>query len=114
MSKFYSTIQGCAGEATRRGTERSGIRSSVQSYEGSVITELSEVDGKIILHIDTAKDSRSSLSDRVFRGTIQEFNEAMQLLKDIKEKKVTITRHRAKSNRQLKLEKAFGIDLGDK
>lgn len=105
MSKFYSTIQGCAGEATRRGTGNSGIRASVQSYEGSIITRLEEVNGETILSIDTATDSRSTFGDRKFRGTITEFNEAMQLLKDIKEKKVSVTRHRAKSNTQLQIDK---------
>ena len=71
MAKFYSTIQGSAGEATRRGTANSGIRASVQSYDGSVITRLESKDDEIILSIDTSDDSRSSWGNRQFRGTIK-------------------------------------------
>ena len=53
MAKFYSTIQGSAGEATRRGTANSGVRASVQSYDGSVITSLESKGDEIILSIDT-------------------------------------------------------------
>lgn len=84
MAKFYSTIQGSAGEATRRGTENSGIRASVQSYSGSVITRLESEDDKIILSVDTSNDSRSSWGNRQFRGTIEEFNEMCDLYKKIK------------------------------
>ncbi len=38
MSKFYGQINGGRGTATRTGHQ--GIRASVQSYDGSVITEL--------------------------------------------------------------------------
>lgn len=107
MSKFYSTIQGQAGEATRRGSSSSGIRASVQSYDGSLIARLEDVEGQVILSLDTSDDSRSDCADRQFRGTIEEFNSICQLYKEIKEGKVSITRHREKSNKQLGLERAF-------
>ena len=84
MAKFYSTIQGSAGEATRRGTANSGIRASVQSYDGSVITRLESKDDEIILSIDTSDDSRSSWGNRQFRGTIKEFYDMCDLYKIIK------------------------------
>lgn len=48
MAKFYGQTIGCASTvATRRGSAKSGIKSTVQSWEGSVITELNEnEDGK--------------------------------------------------------------------
>lgn len=92
MAKFYSTIQGSAGEATRRGTASSGIRASVQSYDGSVITSLESKGDEIILSIDTSDDSRSSFGNRQFRGTIKEFNEMCDLYKKIKSGEVKIAR----------------------
>lgn len=72
MSKFYATIQGQAGEATRRGSVNSGIRASVQSWNGSVITDLSEdKDGKTIVSVSFSNDS-SSYGREVFKGTISE------------------------------------------
>ena len=89
MAKVYSTIQGSAGEATRRGTANSGIRASVQSYDGSVITRLESKDDEIILSIDTSDDS---WGNRQFRGTIKEFNEMCDLYKKIKSGEVKIAR----------------------
>ena len=40
MARFYSSIQGARGEATRLGHTNSGIRASTQSYTGSVITQM--------------------------------------------------------------------------
>ena len=77
MSKFYATIQGQAGEATRRGSASSGIRASVQSWNGSVITRLDEIDDKEILIIETSKDSKSC-GDRVFKGSIKQFENIME------------------------------------
>jgi hypothetical protein len=38
MARFYSTIQGGRGEATRLGHATSGVRAAAQSFTGSVIT----------------------------------------------------------------------------
>ena len=45
MSKFYSSIQGERGEATRCGHRE--IRASAQSFDGSIIVSMCEKDGKI-------------------------------------------------------------------
>ena len=83
MAKFYGTVQGCRGEATRLGTSNSGMRASVQSYDGSIITRVENVDGENIFSIDTSDDSRSSWGNRKFRGTLEQFNEMMDLVNKI-------------------------------
>lgn len=45
MSHFYGTMQGQAGEATRRGSRLSGLSMHSASWEGSVSVRLSEKDG---------------------------------------------------------------------
>ena len=73
MAKFYGQTIGCAStSATRRGSAKSGIKSTVQSWEGSVITELNEnKDGKIILQVSVSNES-SSYGNLIFTGTIDE------------------------------------------
>lgn len=72
MAKFYGSIQGNRGAATRMG--HSGIKASVQSWDGSVITELSYNDkGQLLVDVSVAKDESSAYGQRVFLGTIDEF-----------------------------------------
>lgn len=73
MAKFYGQVSGSANTvATRRGSANSGIKASVQSWNGSVITELSEdKDGQTIVSVSFSNDS-SSYGKEVFKGTISE------------------------------------------
>lgn len=94
MSTFYSSIKGCRGEATRCGTFASGIRSSVQSYDGSIICNMDYSSDKKALLVRVGTSDRSSCYSNgpEFSGTFDEFNELLLLAKDIKEGKVVITR----------------------
>lgn len=108
MAKTYCTCVGMAGEATRRGG-KDGCRASVQSYDGSIIVKnyYDENDNLKVI-VGTSGGSKSSEITRTeFKGTFEEFNNLLELAHDIKIGKVSITRHREKSNRQLKLERAF-------
>lgn len=40
MARFYGSVQGGRGEATRLGHATTGLRASAQSYSGSVIVEV--------------------------------------------------------------------------
>lgn len=72
MAKFYGSIQGNRGAATRMGHQ--SIKASVQSYDGSVITELSYNDeGQLLVDVSVAKDESSTYGQRVFLGTVEEF-----------------------------------------
>jgi hypothetical protein len=73
MAKFYGSIQGNRGAATRMGHQ--SIKASVQSYDGSVITELSyNEEGQLLVDVSVAKDESTSYrGTRLFYGTLDEF-----------------------------------------
>jgi hypothetical protein len=70
MAKFYGSIQGSRGAATRIG--HSNIKSSVQSYDGSVITYLSYDEDTLMVEVCVAKES-TTYGRRIFYGTFDEF-----------------------------------------
>ena len=75
MAKFYGTIQGNRGAATRMG--HSLIKSSVQSYDGSVITYLSYDEDKLMVEV-CVSDESSSYGKRIFYGTFEEFKTKLE------------------------------------
>ena len=70
MSKFYGSIQGNRGAATRVG--HSIIKSSVQSYDGSIINYLSYDEDKLMVEVCVSEGS-SNYGRRIFYGTFDEF-----------------------------------------
>lgn len=72
MSTFYGMLQGNRGAVTRGGSRSSGIKASTQSWDGSVITELSYENDKLMVTISTATGS-SSYGSRIFHGTFEEY-----------------------------------------
>lgn len=78
MSKFYGSIQGNRGVATRGGSSSSGIKSSVQSWNGSVINELSyNSNGELCIRVEVAEGS-SRYGSLIFSGTVEEFKEKLR------------------------------------
>lgn len=72
MSKFYGSIWGSRGEATRGGSRF--IHTAAQSWDGSVITELSYNDGgQLMVDVGIYRGSGSSWEYRIFSGTFDEF-----------------------------------------
>jgi hypothetical protein len=72
MSTFYGSLQGNRGEATRAGSRDSGIRASVQSWHGSVISKLYEEDGQTFARIGVADRSCAFADRTLFDGTIDD------------------------------------------
>ena len=70
MSKLYGSIQGCRGAATRCGT--SLMKSSVQSWDGSVINYMSYEGDKLMVEVCVSKES-SAYGRRIFYGTFDDF-----------------------------------------
>ena len=70
MSKLYGSIQGNRGSATRCGT--SLMKSSVQSYDGSVINYMSYEGDKLMVEVCVSNES-SAYGRRIFCGTFEEF-----------------------------------------
>ena len=74
MSKFYGQVEGSAQTiASRRGFR--DIKSSVQSYDGSVITRLFyDDDGVLNVNIQVSDDT-SFYGRSIFTGTFEEFKD---------------------------------------
>ena len=70
MSKFYGSVQGNRGAATRGG--HNIIKTSAQSYDGSVITELTYEEETLMVRVSTDEGS-SSYGSTIFYGTFNEF-----------------------------------------
>ena len=70
MAKFYGSIQGSRGAATRTGG--SLMKSSVQSYDGSVITYMSYDEDKLMVEVCVSNES-SAYGRRIFYGTFEEY-----------------------------------------
>lgn len=108
MSKFYGMVRGNRGASTRGGSANSGFKATAQSYDGSVITCLDyDQNNNLKVRIELAEGS-TTYGDVAFSGTFEELKESMKLLQEIKEGKVSIVRHREKSNKMKQLEKIFG------
>ena len=77
MAKYYGTVQGNRGAATRIGSASSGITASAQSWNGSLIAYIHDGDGdEPIFDIEIANGS-SAYGSRVFSGTLRELKEKL-------------------------------------
>lgn len=77
MSVFYGQVTGQASTtASRRGSVNSGLRVSAQSWEGSVITKLTQVDGKTMVEIQISDES-STTGRQYFYGSIDQLKEVL-------------------------------------
>ena len=73
MSKFYGQLQGKAKyRATRCGTGVSRIRASVQSFDGSIITELFYEGKDLCIRVEHSDDS-GFYGFCIFEGTVERF-----------------------------------------
>ena len=71
MAAFFGQVNGGRGTATRIGHRN--IRTSAQSYDGSIQTELTYNDeGKLMVDVRT-DDYSTSYGRRIFYGTFEEF-----------------------------------------
>ena len=101
MSKFFGQTLGYTKNgssrtiASRTGSE--GIRSSVQSWEGSLSAELyySKHDELQVL-LEYSKDSTFYGSEILFNGSFEKLKRGFDLLKDIESGKCSVVRHRQK------------------
>lgn len=71
MAAFFGQVNGGRGTATRAGHRN--IVAAAQSYDGSVVTELTyNNEGKLMVRIDTSECS-SYYGSMIFYGTFEEF-----------------------------------------
>lgn len=72
MAKFYGTVKGAKGPASRTGTKDSGIEAVAQSWKGSVSVRMYEVEDKTQVEISVERGSTSMPGKSIFRGTLEE------------------------------------------
>ncbi len=79
MSKLYGSLQGCRGEATRCGSKDSGMRASIQSWNGSLVSymDLDEND-KPIITLKISKGSACYGEETIFRGSLEELKKKLK------------------------------------
>lgn len=78
MATFYGQISGNRGTASRLGSMQSGLKVSAQSWNGSVITQLS-YDSKDTLKIKLSIDDGSSFyGETMFNGTLEELKAVLK------------------------------------
>ena len=79
MSMFYGQVEGQAETiASRRGSRNSGIKTSAQSWEGSVIVRMHEgEDGEPRVDIQISNDS-DFWGQSYFYGTIDELKTQLE------------------------------------
>ena len=74
MSTYYGQVIGSAETvASRRGTSKSGIRASAQSWDGSVIVVMRK--GRVEIEISNGSDAYGYTE---FSGTIDELKTALR------------------------------------
>ena len=97
MAKTYATLTGARSTLTQRGGN-DGVRTSCQSYDGSIcVSNWYDDSGNLRVRVGT-NDGSSCYSDwgsEEFNGTFQEFKDLLKLAADIKRGKVSVVRHRS-------------------
>ena len=75
MSKYYGQVSGQARTtASRRGSAASGIKSSVQSWDGSIIMYLRDTrHGENQLRVEAKLDDSSFSGETIFDGPLKDF-----------------------------------------
>ena len=78
MAKFYAQAQGNRGLVHCMGSEASGIWTSAQSYDGSVITRLwYDSAGNLMVQIQTNDSSSTCGQETLFSGSFLELKERL-------------------------------------
>ena len=77
MAKYYGTVKGNRGAATRIGSSSSGLMTSAQSWNGSLITYVHDGKGSEPVFDIEISEGSSVYGSRVFSGTLRELKERL-------------------------------------
>lgn len=72
MAHFYGTLQGQRGEATRLGTESSGMTVKAASWAGAIKTTLFVKDGKDCYRVEQVRHHNAGVDQVLAEGVIGE------------------------------------------
>jgi hypothetical protein len=70
MARFYGSIQGNRGPATRMGTPKSGLYSWTAGWQGKVAVELYDIDGRDMVHVSLAPHAGHGVNRVLFNGPV--------------------------------------------
>jgi hypothetical protein len=70
MARFYGSIQGARGEATRLGHRNSGLMTVARSYSGSVVVELYADGEEDCVRISVAEGSTTRGEKLIYNGPL--------------------------------------------
>ena len=83
MAKFYGTLQGNRGEATRCGSDRIDV--SAQSYDGSVMVSLWYNEDDLMVKIKMASNaSTNCFGETLYSGKFEDLLKAEIKIKKVK------------------------------
>lgn len=95
MSRFYGQIVSNRKPATKCGYDF--IKTSSQSYDGSIICELTyDQNDKLQVYLGSNEGSSSFSSKKLYQGSFEDLQKAFDLLRDIESGKCSVVRHRKK------------------
>jgi hypothetical protein len=83
MSRLYGSLQGCRGEATRTGSKDSGIRASVQSWDGSLCVFMDLNDDDLPVVEIQISDGSSCYGKTYFRGSLDKLKKILEEENDL-------------------------------
>ena len=78
MSTFYGEVEGNRGVGSRVGTRESGLRSSAQSNDGSIVVKLRYEGDELMVEIGTMAWSGSNFHRPNWWGTFKELDELLR------------------------------------
>ena len=70
MARFYGTIQGARGPASRLGHTNSGLTVTAQSYQGDIVVELHAEGDEDWVTICAREHGRGNIPVRLYHGPI--------------------------------------------
>jgi hypothetical protein len=71
MARFYGTVQGGRGQASRLGHANTGLDVTAQSYSGDVVINLFNVNGEDHVRI-VAREHKGGVATQLYIGPIKE------------------------------------------
>lgn len=78
MAAFYGQLTGNRSTVTKCGSKFSGIRSSVQSWDGSISMFLTYNDkNELVVRCEVAENESSFYGKTIFQGTFKDFVEKL-------------------------------------
>lgn len=81
MARFYGSVQGSRGKATRLGGASSGLTTVAAGWQGGVSVTLFDEDGIDMCHVETIPWNGAGQTKTLYRGPVCDQRAARRFLK---------------------------------